>query len=190
MSRPAHVLLVSDDDNTASLAVDLIAAGHTVTLAQQHADALPLATQQPWDAVVIDVQTLQPALKLLHELQGRGLRLAAIMLADTHDTTAIEAALLAGAYDWLPRPCPLPLLLAAVARAAERRDLGRAAAAPDDARTRALVHDINNQLGGIIGLIQLYSDDDRVPADLRADLDMMLQSARAIRDLLRSIKAS
>lgn len=190
MSRPAHVLLVSDADDTASLAVDLIAAGHAVTLAQQHDDALRLAVQQPWDAVVIDVQTLPPVLALLHSLRGQTARLAAILLADTGDTTAIEAALLAGAYDWLPKPCILPLLLAAISRAAERRDLAAAAAAPDDDRTRALVHDINNHLGGITGLIQLYTDDDRLPADLRNDLDLMLQSARTIRDLLRSIRSS
>jgi hypothetical protein len=50
------------------------------------------------------------------------------------------------------------------------------------------MHTVNNQLAGIIGLVQLHMTDASLHPEMRADLEMVLSSARTIGDLLKPLR--
>lgn len=51
-----------------------------------------------------------------------------------------------------------------------------------------VMHTVNNQLAGIIGLVQLHISDETLDSEMRADLEMVLSSARTVGDLLKPLR--
>ncbi len=113
-----------------------------------------------------------------------------IVLSSDLRPASIRAGLHAGAYLWLPAPCPLELVTAAVLRAHERQLLQRDAqrASQHEGVSSSVAHTINNQLTGIMGLTQLHLADETLSHELRTDLEVILQCARAIGDLLKPLR--
>lgn len=191
MQGNPHVLLLADTEAAlATLAIDLTDGGYAVAMTHEPAATIVQLPAQPWTAVVVDLSDIERALELARTILAQQPQLAMILVADVQPDV-IETVLHQGVYDWLPKPYARPLLFAAIKRAQERRTLQAQIVTQESpaAISRTLAHDINNQLSGIIGLTQLHMSNDALPADVRDDLTLVLESARTIRDLLRQNQA-
>ncbi len=186
-----HVLVVANSETTLTvLSEHLTQLGHIVAVAHYTVEVLAHSADRQWDAVVIDLTPETLALELVRELKVRQTELATIVLSSARGTGSIRAGLEAGAYLWLPAPCPIEVITIAVLRAYERRLLQRHGNGDPrrEGISSAVAHTINNQLAGIIGLTQLHITDETLSPDLRADLEVILQSARALGDLLKPLR--
>ncbi len=185
-----HVLVVANSATTlTALAEHLTALGQTVAVAHHTAEVLAPGANSQWDAVVIDLTPTEQALDLVRRLTEQQPELATIVLSSDRRPSSIRAVFQAGAYLWLPTPCPDELVAATVLRANERRLLRRASAGLyRDGVSSAVAHAINNQLAGIMGLTQLHIADETLSPDMREDLEIVLQSARAIGDHLKPLR--
>ncbi len=189
---PARVLVVANSQNTLTILPEYLAAkGQTVAVSQQPAEVLAQIGEWLWDAVVIDLTPVSLSIQLVQQLKERQPRLATIVLSSDQRPAIIKAGQEAGVYSWLVAPCPVELVLAAVDQAYERRLLLRqqtSKAATTGGLSSELMHTVNNQLAGIIGLVQLHMSDASLHPEMRADLEMVLNSARTIGDLLKPLR--
>ncbi|HEX6291623.1 MAG TPA: response regulator [Herpetosiphonaceae bacterium] len=185
---PLRVVLVVDSEPTiAAVAIPLTEAGHAVAMVQTAREVFKLIEAQPWDAVVIDLSPIESALDLARRIHQRHSNLSIILLSEPPPPQVIDTGLSLGVYDWLFKPGALSLVMAALHRARERRMFQQSAAQPGEASDRGGArHEINNQLAGIIGLVQLHLVDETLPAELRQDLTLVLKHAQQLRDLLRA----
>lgn len=190
--NPRVLLLADTEAALATLAIDLADGGYAVAITQEPAATIRQLAAQPWAAVVVHLSDTAQALDVARTIQAQQPQLATIVIADAQPPVVIETGLRDGVYDWLPRPYARPLLFAAINRAQERQALQAQIVTEQTPApiSRALAHDINNQLSGIIGLTQLHMSDEALPADVREDLSLVLESARTIRDLLRQHRSS
>lgn len=187
--RPIRVLYVADTDtNFPHIALPLLHAGYALATAADQTAALDSIRAHSWNAVLIDCGDTDASLALVKAIHEQAADLPVIVIAPLQPAGVIERGFAAGAYDWLQQPIEATLLDAALQRAAERRHLlrQRKAAGPYQEDVR---HKINNHLSSIIGLAQLHELDDTLPHELIQDLDVIIQSAREIRDLLRQDEA-
>jgi DNA-binding response OmpR family regulator len=186
---PLRILLVVDTEPTiATVAIPLTEAGHALAMVQQAHEVYGQIEKQPWDAVVIDLSPIEAALDLAGHIHQRHADLSIILLTDETHPALLEMGFSAGVYDWLFKPPALSLVIAALNRARERRTLRTqsdtvAAGAPDAWSSR---HEINNQLAGIIGLVQLHLTDQGLPGELRQDLTLVLTHAQRLHTLLKA----
>lgn len=181
-----RVLLLGNAEATLStIGVELIQLGMAISTAQHVDEALAQLARNTFDALVIDDPRLDQSITRIDRFRQQQPDLALILLAAQPEPAAITAVLAAGAYDVLVGPPSVLLLEAAVRRAQERRELRSRVAAGTQSGSASLLHDVNNQLSGIIGLAQLYHSDPSLPAELRDDLDGIISSARRIRELIQ-----
>ena len=117
-----RLLLVEDDRGVReSLARALQFEGYTVDTAPDGLEALDRITNDPPDAVVLDVMMPKlDGLEVARRLRKRGVALPILMLTARHEVTDRVAGLDAGADDYLVKPFALDELLARV-RALLRR---------------------------------------------------------------------
>ncbi|HEY0735412.1 MAG TPA: response regulator [Herpetosiphonaceae bacterium] len=186
---PLRILLVVDSEPTiASIAIPLTQAGHALAMVQTAREVFKQIEAQPWDAVIIDLTTIEAGLDLARQIRERQVDLSLILLTDQPADELLETGFKLGVYDWLFKPPLLTLVLAALDRASERRSLRKqaqenAAAATERNDTR---HEINNQLAGIIGLVQLHLTGPGLDGEVEQDLRLVLDHAKRLRDLLRA----
>jgi DNA-binding NtrC family response regulator len=184
---PLRILLVVDNEPTVgTVAIPLTEVGHALAIVQTAREVFAQIEKQPWDAVIIDLSPVEIALDLVRQLHQRRPDLSIILLTDHPSATVMEDGFTNGTYDWLFKPATFLLVLAALHRARERRtlrqQLDKEQAGIDDAINNR--HEINNQLAGVIGLVQLHLTDQGLPAELRQDLTLVLNHAKRLRELL------
>lgn len=185
---PLRILLVVDSEPTiATVAIPLTQAGHALAMVQTAREVFKQIEAQPWDAVIIDLTRVETGLELAQQIQARQAELAIILLTDPPCDKLLETGFNLGVYDWLFKPPSLTLVLAALERASERRRLlkqAQASAAESNERSDVR-HEINNQLAGIIGLVQLHLTGPSLDNEIEQDLRLVLDHAKRLRELLR-----
>lgn len=185
---PLRILLVVDSEPTiASVAIPLTEAGHALAVVQTAREVFKQIEAQPWDAVIIDLTPVEAGLELARQIGERQADLSIILLTDPASDEHLATGFNLGVYDWLFKPPSLTLVLAALDRASERRRLrgqaqANAAASTEHSDTR---HEINNQLAGIIGLVQLHLTGPGLDGEVEQDLRLVLDHAKRLRELLR-----
>src|SRR5436309_9904888 len=105
---PARILVVDDEPAVRDLLREVLAmAGYTVTTAADGRDALPLTLSDKPDLIITDIRmprldglTLCKALRVNPETRS----IPVIMLTNYNTSEQMEAAMVAGADDFLPKP--------------------------------------------------------------------------------------
>lgn len=186
---PLRILLVVDNEPTiASIAIPLTQAGHALAMVQTAREVFKQIEAQPWDAVIIDLTPIEAGLNLVGQIRERQADLSIILLTDQPSDELLETGFKLGVYDWLFKPPSFMLVLAALDRASERRRLHKQAQANAAATTERndTRHEINNQLAGIIGLVQLHLTGTSLEGEVEQDLRLVLDHAKRLRELLRA----
>lgn len=117
-----RVLVAEDEVRIAEhLRKGLVEAGYAVDVAADGAEALWLAENNPYDAMVLDVMMPQKdGVLVVRQLRRKGLRTPVIFLTARHDLEDRVRGLDAGADDYLAKPFSMVELLARL-RAVLRR---------------------------------------------------------------------
>jgi two-component system, OmpR family, response regulator len=123
-----RILVVEDDLAMADLLRRALAReGYAVDAVETGEDGLWSASENAYDAVVLDVMIPPPdGIALVRELRRRDRELPVLMLSARDDVADRVAGLSAGADDYLPKPFALAELFARV-RALTRRESVRVA---------------------------------------------------------------
>jgi two-component system OmpR family response regulator len=118
-----RILVVEDDPAMADLLRRaLTREGYAVDAVQNGEDGLWSASENAYDAVILDVMMPPPdGLTLVRELRERGTGVPVLMLSARDEVRDRVAGLTAGADDYLPKPFALSELFARV-RALTRRE--------------------------------------------------------------------
>lgn len=188
---PVRVLLAANTEASLSVVgIELMQTGFAVSTAQQTHETLTQLAAHAYDALILDYVPFTETIRLLQIVRQRHPGLATIVVVPEDQPVVLEAALEAGAFDVLSMPLLKPLLHAALRRIGEYQQLRQQLAArpTSDGRPTTLMHDINNQLSGILGIAQLYLTDTKLPAELLEDLAEIADSARRIRDLIQQTR--
>ncbi|MFS0737475.1 sigma-54 dependent transcriptional regulator [Sphingomonas sp. 1P06PA] len=125
MSDPAPVALVEDDIDVRVATAQLLSiAGHATVEFADAASALAAIGADFPGVVLSDIRMPgQSGVELLRALRERDAELPVILMTGHGDVATAVAALKAGAWDFLIKPCDPDLLLSAIARAAAARSL-------------------------------------------------------------------
>jgi len=118
-----HILLVEDDTKARSMLAYLLQhSGYHVTQAASGETALDLLEREPFMVVLTDIVMGDvDGIEVLHTARLQSYRPAVILLTGHGTLESCQAALRAGAYDYLLKPCTDDELLACVARAVEHQ---------------------------------------------------------------------
>lgn len=118
-----NILLVEDDERAReSLADVLHGAGYVVTLAPDGETAVRMIAEHEYAIVVSDIRMRGiDGIQVLHAARARERAPVVILLTGYGSVETAIAALRAGAFDYLLKPCAPPDLLACVGRAAAQR---------------------------------------------------------------------
>jgi DNA-binding response OmpR family regulator len=189
------VLVVEDDVVLRQQTAQLIELwGYRARVAEDTAAALAELERAPTDIILTDLMLPdQPGYDLMRWSQQRQpAPPVLVMTAYASLESAIEA-LKQGAYDFLLKPITPPELAAALSRASVAVELQRSRARAEHLRHIAevamtLAHEINNPLAVIMGELQLQLEEIAGPVD-RAALDISLEAAHRIADVVRKISA-
>ena len=129
VGNPASLqILVVDDDRYLLLALKqtLELAGYRADTFTSPLEALAAAEKSSYAAVLTDIRMPElDGLALLERLHGLDADLPVILITGHGDVALAVRALKAGAYDFLQKPVDEDVLLNALARAVERRNLVR-----------------------------------------------------------------
>jgi signal transduction histidine kinase len=124
-----RVPVLTVDDSPEDLKLNrmiLEGAGYPVACAETYSEAKKLLGKHYYGVLVIDLRLPDGnGIDLLSWARKRDPHVVAIVLTGFTSEKSAVAALKAGAYDFLTKPCPKETLEAAVARAAERYALTR-----------------------------------------------------------------
>ncbi len=122
----SHLLLVDDDDVYRSLLADEMQhEGFRVTTATGREDAFRvLATEDSFDAAVLDLHLGDgDGMDVLKRLRSTSPQTEAIVLTGHGTIDTAIAAMRAGAYDYVAKPCSIKELRVVIDKALERRRL-------------------------------------------------------------------
>jgi two-component system OmpR family response regulator len=123
-----RILVVEDDLAMADLLRRaLTREGYAVDAAESGEDGLWSASENTYDAVVLDVMIPPPdGIALVRELRRRDRGVPVLMLSARDEVADRVAGLAAGADDYLPKPFALAELFARVRALTRREDSGQA----------------------------------------------------------------
>lgn len=187
-------VLIVDDEVTICEMIQAVLEleGYTVAIAHNGGEALAYLAGEGSDMLITDLAMPDiDGLALITACRERGLDLTAIVMTGYGSLNSAVRALQLGAYDYVLKPFDPPILLAAVARAAERQQLRyelerRKQLEMASQLAFAVRHEINNPLATIIGLAQLHLDEV-LSDDMRNDLETINHSARRISEALQRL---
>lgn len=119
-----YILMVEDDDRTRMALVDMLArVGYHVVPACDGAQALDLLKEHSFDVVITDIRLGDvDGIEVLHAARSDASPPAVILLTGYGSLETAIAALRAGAFDYLLKPCAPTALLQCVSHAIERRN--------------------------------------------------------------------
>lgn len=117
-----RILLAEDEGKVAAhIRLGLVEAGYAVDVAANGAEALWLAENHPYDAMVLDVMMPElDGISTVRQMRRKGIRAPVIFLTARHDLDDRVRGLDAGADDYLAKPFSMVELLARI-RALLRR---------------------------------------------------------------------
>jgi two-component system, NtrC family, response regulator HydG len=119
-------LLVVDDDASARAALGslLESQGYLVDSAQDGQAALERLAELPPDLIVSDLDMpVMNGMQLLGELRSRGLSVPVLVVTSATELRSAVEAMRAGAADYITKPVDFDVLLLAVQRTLEKRDV-------------------------------------------------------------------
>lgn len=119
-----HILMVEDDDRTRMALVAMLEkTGYQVTPAEDGTAALELLARTRFDVVITDIRMGDiDGIEVLYAARNSKQPPAVILLTGYGSLETAIAALRAGAYDYLLKPCAPTALLSCVAGAIQRRN--------------------------------------------------------------------
>jgi DNA-binding response OmpR family regulator len=197
MQENAFEVLVVDDEPTLRAQIgQLIAAwGYRVRVAGDVTSALEALDQKPPDIILTDlVMPDQPGYALLEQAHIRWPHMPVLVMTAYASLESAIEALKQGAYDYMLKPITPPELSAALARARTAVALQRAQAREEHLRHVAevsltLAHEINNPLAILMGELQFQLEAAGEDSEARQALEISLDSAHRIADVVRRIAA-
>jgi two-component system response regulator HydG len=160
-------VLVVDDEESAreGLRKLLRLEGYDVVVAEDGADALERATEQPPEVVVTDLKMPRvDGLELMHRLHALYPGLPVIVVTAFGDVSTAVAAMRKGAEHYLVKPVDIDELEVAVEKAIERRDLR---AETDVLRRQLRERDssgFENLVGGSPAMLRIYKIATQIAA--------------------------
>jgi len=121
MTPAARILVVEDDATARLLLSDMLRyAGYQVTQAPDGETALDLLEHEPFDVVLTDIVMRDiSGIDVLHTARQRAMPPAVVLLTGHATVETSVAALRAGAFDYLLKPCPDETLRACIGRAVQ-----------------------------------------------------------------------
>ena len=122
-----RILVVDDESADVELHKSVLqAAGYHVATAASLRLARKALAERPYQLLLTDLRLPDgDGMALLEDAHAADPHAAAVILTGFSSVENAVTALKAGAYDFLPKPCPEERLIAAVHRAAERYELSR-----------------------------------------------------------------
>jgi DNA-binding response OmpR family regulator len=197
MQETAFEVLVVDDEPTlrVQLAQLIMAWGYRVRVASDVASALDALEPAPPDIILTDlVLPDQPGYALLEHAHSRWPHLPVLVMTAYASLESAIEALKQGAYDYMLKPITPPELSAALTRARTAVALQRAQAREEHLRHIAevsltLAHEINNPLAILMGELQFQLEAAGENPEVRQALEVSLESAQRIADVVRRIAA-
>ena len=191
-----EVLVVEDEPTLRAQIQQLIAAwGYRVRAAGDVASAIEALDQAPPDIILTDlVLPGQPGYALLEQAHARWPHMPVLVMTAYASLESAFEALKQGAYDYMLKPITPPELSAALARARTAVALQRAQAREEHLRHIAevsltLAHEINNPLAILMGELQFQLEAAGDGTEVRQALEVALESAHRIADVMRRIAA-
>lgn len=122
-----HILLVEDDHTVRQLLTYVLtSAGYLITAVSSGLTALELVERQSFDVVVTDIYMDEvDGIAVLTKARARRFPPEVILLTGCGSFETVLAALRAGAFDYLLKPCGSDELITCVQQALQRRALER-----------------------------------------------------------------
>ncbi|HVY62744.1 MAG TPA: hybrid sensor histidine kinase/response regulator, partial [Planctomycetota bacterium] len=196
------VLIVDDERRNRSLVAAYLAPIYRVLEAESGLQAIDVAARERVDLVLLDV--VMPAMNGYDacralKAQANGSFFPVILLTALSAQEDRNQGLAAGADDFLTKPVnKTELLLRCAAFLRLRRQEGQIRGPLDDLRRLTslkddlfalIIHDLRNPLTGIDGYLQILALQLSTSPDaqLRSDIERLLQSARKLRGLVDGI---
>jgi len=189
-----EVLVVEDEEMLREQVARLLPMlGYRVRVAADATAALAELDHSLPDIILTDLMLPdRPGYSVLEQSQRRQPGLPVLVMTAYASLESAIEALKQGAYDYLLKPIMPAELSAALSRAAVAVALHRSREHAEHLRHIAevaltLAHEINNPLAVIMGELELQRE--AVGPDVRHDLEICLESARRIADVIRRIMA-
>jgi two-component system sensor histidine kinase HydH len=191
-----EVLVVEDEDILREQVAQLLPLlGYRVRAAADAASAFVELDRALPDIILTDLMLPdQPGYSVLEQSQQRQPGLPVLVMTAYASLESAIEALKQGAYDYLLKPILPAELSAALSRAAVAVALQRSRERAEHLRHIAevaltLAHEINNPLAILMGELQIQLETPDGDPDMRRRLEIALESAHRIADVVRQIAA-
>jgi DNA-binding response OmpR family regulator len=191
-----EVLIIDDEPMLREQLAQLIGAwGYRVRVTGDVVGAMAELEQAPPDIILTDlVLPDQPGYAVLEFVQAHWPQLPVLVMTAYASLESAIEALKQGAYDYMLKPITPPELAAALARAHAAVALQRSRAREEHLRHIAevaltLAHEINNPLAILMGELRFQLEEPSANPDIRQALEISLESAQRIADVVRRIAA-
>ena len=202
MMNEAQILLVDDEEHIRrGLGQLLELEDYSVTCAADGAEGWQMFQQMDFDLVITDIKMPRlDGLQLLRMAREHAPEVPVIIITGHGDLDMAIEALRGGAYDFITKPFDHDVVLAAVARALEKRRLGKELEAAHKLASlgtlaAGVAHELNTPLNVIIGaaerLLKHIGQDDVSPYDpetIRKYLDMIVRNGLRCARIVRALK--
>ena len=115
----AKILIVDDDEDFAESLADLLELqGHSYSIANDGNSAIELSKENDYDVAFLDVKMPGiDGIETLHRLRAVQAQLKIVIVTGYATTEQLDAAVAAGAFTVLEKPCPVEQVLEIVERA-------------------------------------------------------------------------
>ena len=189
-----EILVVEDEETLREQIAQLLPLlGYRVRIAADVTTALAELDRALPDIILTDLVLPDlPGFKVIEQSQERRPEMPVLVMTAYASLESAIEALKQGAYDYLLKPIMPPELAAALSRASIAVALQRSRARAEHLQHIAevaltLAHEINNPLAVIMGELQLQREVGGT--DIQRGLEVCIESARRIADVIRKISA-
>ncbi|TBR21113.1 response regulator, partial [bacterium] len=189
MSHQPRLRILVVDDESADVELHrsiLEAAGYQVATAASVRQARKALAERPHQLLLTDLRLPDgDGMALLEDAHAADPHAAAVVLTGFSSVENAVTALKAGAYDFLPKPCPEERLAASVHRAAERYELSRTLAS----RTGEL-ETMNTELDRRVkdATQEIFSLNEKLKRTVSDLVEVNRRQARFLEDMAHELK--
>lgn len=122
MNRTRKILIVEDEERVSSLLSEWFRGKYAIRVAADGQTAIEYAATDPPDVVLLDINIPRiSGLEVLKRMRALYPKLPVIMVTGTSDEVAVTAALMRGAFAYVPKPFSLQYVEHMVAAAGKSR---------------------------------------------------------------------